>query len=135
MKRRVMSFALAMLLVVGMTIPVAARSNVITDVDPFLSFSGNTAECSLIVWTNDDDATITAHITLSVKVGNDYEPVAMWRNRTGTGSLYFYDEATNRYNGEYELKVDVSASGFLGSDHVVAYAYATCRNGLTPPTT
>ena len=133
--RKALSIFSVLLLCVVLMLPAEARSNVITDCDPILMFTGDIAGCSLVVRTNDDDATITAHITLSVKVGNDYEPVAMWRNRTGTGSLYFYDEATNRYNGEYELKVDVSASGFLGSDHVVAYAYATCRNGLTPPTT
>ena len=127
MKKRFMSLGLALLLVFSMMLPATARSNVITDVMPALTFNGSTAECSLVVWTNDDNASITAHVTLSVKEGNDYQPVAMWRNRTGTGELYFEDTVTNRPAGEYQLKVDVSASGYLGSDHVVGYSYATCR--------
>ena len=127
MRRKLWSIALTLVLVFSMVLPATARSNVITDVDPFLYFEGDIAYCTLMVGTVADDVEITAHVTLSIKNGNDYQPVAMWRNRAGVGELNFHEEVTNRPAGEYQLKVDVSASGYLGSDHVVGYSYATCR--------
>ena len=121
MKKRVKSLSLILLLVISLVLPTKARSNVITDGDLVLSFTGDIAECSLSVLTNDENSSIIAHLTLNYRETEDdeYRPVAIWRNRNGTGELFFYAEVSNRPDGIYQLVADISASGELGSDHLV----------------
>ena len=121
MKKRVKSLSLILLLVISLVLPTKARSNVITDGDLVLSFTGDIAECSLSVLTNDENSSIIAHLTLNYRETEDdeYRPVAIWQNRNGTGELFFYAEVSNRPDGIYQLVADISASGELGSDHLV----------------
>ncbi|MGN1157046.1 MAG: hypothetical protein ACI4TK_12790 [Agathobacter sp.] len=104
MKRQVL--ALVMLVIMALTVSAQAVETRSTGVQPYLSFSGTTAICT--VQCKGDSARDEIKATLTLYQGTTY--VDSWSG-SGTGIVPIYGECTVRSGKSYTLKVTYSING------------------------
>ena len=104
MRKTAMSLAVIMLLLLPMTAYAAMSRSV--GIIPRISFSGTTANCSVIITANNGNDEIEA----TIKLWQGSMCVATWPE-DGTGNIIFSDTATVTKGKTYKLTVDVVING------------------------
>lgn len=102
MKRRIMVFLLAILVLASIPVCAMASTSRVLAIVPSLSFEGATAKCALTVTGNN----ATDRIEAVIKLWYGSTCLYAW-TASGTGYLVFSDTIGVTGNREYRLTVDV----------------------------
>ena len=105
MKKRIVCFALAILLVAVIPLSAKAVTPRAPAILPGLSFSGTTATCSLFVSSNTND-----NIRAVIKLWQGSRAIVTW-NVSGREYLDFVNTYSVSRNTTYKLTADVTING------------------------
>lgn len=129
MRKRIAAIALSLCLLLAMgSAALAADIMPLWDscsvCRPYLSVSGNTANCMLDVRAVNGGDRIIATVTLQKENSRgNYTNVKSWSGLSGTGSLHFADSYGVTAGASYRLKAEVKVSGSNGTENITEYAY------------
>lgn len=105
MKRRILTAAVIVLLIVAMTSTAYAATPRAILILPSLEFDGMTAKCAVAITANTND-----EIKATIKLWKDSDVIATW-NVSEVSYIKFNDEVTVTGKGEYKLTVDTTING------------------------
>lgn len=117
MRKIAMSLAVIMVLLLPMTAHAATPRSI--GITPRITFSGTTANCSVIITSNSGDDEIEA----TIKLWKGSTCVATWPEN-GTGYIIFSDTATVTKGKTYTLTVDAIVNDVAQPQ---AYVSAKCE--------
>ena len=106
MQRRIMVVVLVVMILVAIPTTVFATSQRFLSIRPSLSFSGNTAQCTVII-SNDS---MSDSISAEIKLCRGTTCITTW-NVSATGVLAFNDSIAVSTKGNYTLTVNAIVNG------------------------
>ena len=115
MKKRVVTFVMAIALAFGATLCSTAAAGIETraiQIRPALTFNGTTATCEVLVGSGTDDL----KVTMTLRDGNTI--VAMWSD-SGTGMVHLLAHRTVTKGKTYTLTVTGTRNGVAFEAHSV----------------
>jgi len=126
MKKRLIAVILVLFMVMAM--PISSGAAVLwtytAACNPGLSFTGNTANCSLYVQACSSSSSISAEVYL-FRVSGPWEIyVASWYDLGATGIMNWSDTCAATVSGTYRLYAYVTVTATGGSDYITRIATA-----------